>query len=70
MKPQEQEAFVEAYSCNVADVPTERVKKFVAKYYSEDNVEYSSDYTSIVDALCMWNSAINYHIKNELNQDS
>ncbi len=60
MTPQEQHAFVEAYSRNVADVPDDRVAKFVESYANGEDMDYSCDYTSIMDALGMWNSAIEF----------
>jgi len=58
MNIEEQTAFLDAYAYNVADVPPELVKEFVEKYANGEDIEYSSDYTSIMDALGMWNSAI------------
>jgi hypothetical protein len=63
MTPQEQAAFVEAYGNSVADVPTGRVAEFVRRYYELQDMDYSSDYTSIVDALGMWNSGIKWQME-------
>jgi hypothetical protein len=65
MKIEEQKAFVKAYSNNVASVPADRVEDFVKRYTTTENVEYSGDYTSIVDALGMWSDAIDWQIKNQ-----
>lgn len=66
MKIEEQKAFVNAYSNNVANVPADRVEDFVKRYTTTANVEYSGDYTSIVDALGMWSDAIDWHEKNQI----
>lgn len=58
MTPAEQTAFIDAYAFNVADAPREVVADFVARYVSGENMDYSSDYTSIMDALGVWHSAI------------
>jgi len=63
MKPAEQAAFVEAYSRCVADVPIGIVAEFVRRYYELQDMDYSSDYTSIVDALGMWNSGIKWQME-------
>lgn len=63
MKPAEQAAFVEAYGNCVADVPTGIVTEFVRRYYELQDMDYSSDYTSIVDALGMWNSGIKWQME-------
>lgn len=62
MTPAEQAAFVQAYANNVADVPEELVADFVRKWDANMDIEYSSDYTSIMDALMMWLSAINWKL--------
>jgi hypothetical protein len=36
---------------------------FLEKYYASDDVEYSEDYTSIVDALGVWHEGVKYAIK-------
>ena len=63
----EKKAFVSAYSDNVANVPADRVEDFVTRYYSSENVEYSNDYTSIVDALGIWSDAIDWNEKTRKN---
>ena len=65
MKIEEQKAFVKAYSNNVGNVPIEQLEEFVNRYTSGENVEYSGDYTSIVDALGMWSDAIYWAEKNK-----
>ena len=65
MTEDEQKAFVEAYANNVADAPEEHVAEFVRRYAADEDLDYSSDYTSIMDALCMWNSAISYQRNKE-----
>ena len=54
----EQKAFVKAYSNNVAMVKDSDVAEFVRRYAQGEDLEYSHDYTSIMDALGMWNAAI------------
>jgi hypothetical protein len=63
MTPQEQAAFVEAYANNVADATQEQVTDFVRRYADGEDIDYSSDYTSIMDALCMWNSALKWQME-------
>lgn len=63
MTPQEQDAFVEAYANNVADVHPTQVAAFIERYANGEDIDYSSDYTSIMDALCMWNSAIKWQLE-------
>jgi len=63
MTPQEQAAFVEAYATNVAMVNSYKVEKFVKKYANGEDLEYDGDYTTIMDALGMWNNAIKWNIE-------
>ena len=58
MNQNEQAAFVNAYANNVAYASEDEVADFVARYYSEEDTEYSEHYTSIVDALGVWRAAI------------
>ena len=66
MKPAEQAAFVEAYANHVADVPAAHVTDFVRRYYQGEDINYSHEYTSIMDALGMWNEAIKYQLTQEV----
>lgn len=66
MNQQEQAAFVEAYSNHVADVPSDRVAEFVSRYASGCDMDYSSDYTPIMDALGMWNDAIKWTLSKQM----
>jgi len=66
MTPKEQSAFVDAYANNVASVPSDRVADFVARYESGEDVIYSGDYTSIVDALGVWNYAMKFAMTQEV----
>jgi hypothetical protein len=66
MTPFEQAAFVDAYCANVGDVPRDRVEAFVDMWDSGKDIPYSEDYTSIMDALGLWHSAIQYQIKEQL----
>lgn len=65
MLTNKQKAFVNAYSNNVASVPVERVEEFLERYLNNDNVEYSEDYTSIVDAWGMWTDALAWSDKQK-----
>ena len=66
MTPAEQDAFVESYSNNVADVHPTQVRKFVEKWANGEDMDYSSEYTSIMDALCMWNDAIKWKLEEQI----
>ncbi len=61
----EQAAFVEAYDNNVADAPHDYVVDFVARYESGEDMPYCEHYTSIVDAIGIWNSAKNFYKSQE-----
>ena len=63
----EQAAFVEAYDNNVADAPHDYVTDFVARYSSGEDMPYCEYYTSIVDALGMWHSAIRFNLEELKN---
>lgn len=67
MDLREQQAFVDAYERNVSDVPRERVISFVKRFVNREEIEYSEDYTSIMDALTMWNEAIMYQLSKGAN---
>lgn len=58
----EQQAFVKAYSTNVAMVDDADVADFVRRYCEGEDMQYSGDYTSIMDALGMWHDAVNWGI--------
>lgn len=63
MNKEEQAAFVEAYDNNVADAPHDYVVDFVARCESGEDMPYCEHYTSIVDALGVWHSAIRYQLE-------
>ena len=63
MTNEEQQAFVKAYSSNVAMVKDNVVADFVQRYSAGEDIDYSGDYTSIVDALLMWNDAIKWQME-------
>jgi len=69
MNIEEQKAFVKAYSNNVAHHSDKLVADFVARYAGEEDINYSYEYTSIMDALGMWHDAIKWKL-NELNKNS
>ena len=60
MTNDEKTAFVDAYARHVAHLPKERVTQFVDQYLSNDDMEFSFDETSIVDALGIWFEATKY----------
>ncbi len=68
MTPQEQKAFVEAYATNVASVSYDDVVSFVRRYANGEDIEYSGDYTSIMDALGMWHDAIAYALAYQITE--
>ena len=63
MNKQEQAAFVAAYCDNVASAPRDYVVDFIARSESGEDMPYCEHYTSIVDALGMWHSAIRYQLE-------
>lgn len=67
MNTVEQAAFVEAYANNVANAPSDYVADFVARYNSGEDMPYCEHYTSIVDALGMWHSAIRFNLEELKN---
>ena len=67
MNKEEQAAFVAAYSANVACAPDDYVADFIARYESGEDMPYCEHYTSIVDALGIWHSAIRYQLERARN---
>ena len=63
MTPAEQLAFVKAYGNNVAHHPASLVADFVTRYEAGEDMDYSFEYTSIVDALGMWHDAIRWKLE-------
>jgi len=63
MSPEEQAAFVEAYGHNVAHHPNSVVADFVARYEGGEDIDYSYEQTSIMDALGMWHDAIRWKLE-------
>lgn len=61
----EQQHFVEAYSNNVAHAPSDYVAQFVARIESGEDMPYCEYYTSIVDALGVWQAARNFYTTNK-----
>jgi hypothetical protein len=62
------EAFIKSYGNSVADASEEDIRYFL-QHYDEDHSELekklpSGAYTSIMDALCVWNDAIRYARSN------
>jgi hypothetical protein len=62
MTNEERKAFAEAYANNVAHLNKDDVMAFLEEYYTNDFLDYSGDYTSLVDALCMWHDAIKWKL--------
>jgi hypothetical protein len=65
MNTLEQAAFVRAYSTNVAMVDDNHVIDFVRRYNLGEDMQYSGDYTSIMDALGMWHDAIKFQLTQD-----
>jgi len=63
MNKSEQAAFVEAYANNVASAPSDYVAQFVARYESGEDMPYCEYYTSIMDALGIWHTAIRFNLE-------
>jgi len=65
MKPHEIDAFVDAYDNTICNIPSDRVKEFVRLYMANESIEdfIGYEYTSIVDALGMWNYAIKWKLQ-------
>jgi len=63
MTNEEQQAFVEAYGRNVAEISDAKVAEFVHKYALGEDLDYSSYYTSVMDALGMWNDGIKWQMQ-------
>jgi hypothetical protein len=59
----EQAAFVDAFGTHVSGIDDKIVADFVARYESGEDVDYSWEYTPIMDALGMWHSAIRYQLE-------
>jgi len=62
------EAFVQSYGNSVADATDDSVRYFL-KHYDEDHSTLEGnlsmgEYTSIMDAYCVWNDALNFARKN------
>ncbi len=65
MTDNEQAAFVKAYSNNVAHLADSIVADFVARYAEGQDIDYSFEQTSIMDALGVWNAAILWQIQQQ-----
>ena len=64
MTNDEKEAFVKAYSTNVAAVSTTGVRAFLDLLDGGEDVDYSHDYMSIMDALGMWHEGAKFALTN------
>lgn len=67
MNEKEQAAFVDAYGRHVASASSDYVADFVARYESGEDMPYSENYTSIMDALGMWHAGKNYIVEGSKN---
>ena len=65
MTPKEIDAFISAYSVCVGDADTQTVTDFMNKYNAGEYMDYFEHYTSIMDALMMWHSAIQFVNSNK-----
>jgi hypothetical protein len=65
MTKTEQAAFVKAYGQNVAHHSDVYVADFVARYVAGEDIDYSHEQISIIDALGMWHCAIQYQLQNQ-----
>jgi hypothetical protein len=63
MNQEEREAFLDAYENNVGHLPRNLVEDFVTRYEAGEDIDYSSEQTSIMDALGVWHEGIKYAIK-------
>lgn len=57
MNTLERMAFANSYANNVAHLSRDEVMVFLEEYYTKDYMEYSGDYTSLVDAIGVWRDA-------------
>ena len=62
---EEQTPFLEAYCANVADASREQAEAFLTRYVAGEDIDYGSDYTSIMDALGMWHCAIMFALTRD-----
>jgi hypothetical protein len=63
MTNEEREAFLDAYENNVGHLPRNLVEDFVTRYEAGEDIDYSSEQTSIMDALGVWHEGAKYAIK-------
>ena len=54
---EEQAAFVKAYAEAIGSAPEAYVKEFVQRPADKDIASISIHYTSVMDALCLWEHA-------------
>jgi hypothetical protein len=66
MNTKEKEAFFKSYSINVASVSDADLRVFVDRYLAGEDLDYSHDYTSIMDALGVWHDAIAFSLSSNL----
>jgi hypothetical protein len=67
MTNEELTAFVKAYGRNVANLPESRVFDFINRYHNNDDLTYTCDEATIVDALGIWHEAIRFALTQGAN---
>jgi hypothetical protein len=65
MTNEEREAFLDAYENNVGHLPRNLVEDFVTRYEAGEDIDYSSEQTSIMDALGVWHEAIKWQLMQQ-----
>ena len=66
MNTLEKEAFLKSYSTNVASVSDSDLRVFVDRYLAGEDLDYSHDYSSIMDALGVWHDAIAFSLSSNI----
>ena len=69
MTNEELTAFVKAYGRNVAQLPEERVFDFINRYHNTEELDYSCEESSIVDALGIWHEAMRFALMQGVNNE-
>lgn len=60
---QEQKAFIEAYKQNVSCLHENELENSVTLYASGQDIPYTENYASIMDAIGIWNQAVLFQMK-------
>jgi len=69
MTNEELTAFVHAYGRNVAQLPEARVFDFINRYHNTEEIDYSCEEGSIVDALGIWHEAMRFALMQGAKND-